>query len=240
MPASTTRGALPYPLGTDPPDTDGDIRKLAERLAAVGALYLQDTASARPAAGVDGRLFLATDTGVVSYDTGSAWTDLLTEAAASAAYATKAETGLRSFGAPSLGPGSGAPVRGVLLDYWPVWLLDATTNESVGIEFTVPEGWGKIAVDAVTVNAGTGTGDYRLRLVYNAVAKGGTLAVTGTNGVTIAALAQNAKEVVEVLNNFAVTPGQTVLLMVERRGADAVDTLPNDIGLLSVDVRRTA
>jgi hypothetical protein len=89
MPASTTRGALPYPLGTDPPDTDGDIRKLAERLAAVGALYLQDTASARPAAGVDGRLFLATDTGVVSYDTGSAWIDLLTQAAASAAYATK-------------------------------------------------------------------------------------------------------------------------------------------------------
>lgn len=99
MPASTPRGALPYPLGADPPDTDGDIRLLAQRLAAVGALYLQGTASARPAAGVDGRFFLATDTGVVSYDTGSAWIDLLTSAAASAAYQS---LGVRAWRSGSL------------------------------------------------------------------------------------------------------------------------------------------
>lgn len=39
------------------------------------ALELAGAAAARPAAGRQGRLYLATDTLAVSYDTGSAWID---------------------------------------------------------------------------------------------------------------------------------------------------------------------
>jgi hypothetical protein len=75
MPAATPRGALPYPLGSDPPDTDGDLRKLAERLAAVGALYGQGPATDRPAATADrvGRFYWSTDGAALFYCTGAAW-----------------------------------------------------------------------------------------------------------------------------------------------------------------------
>jgi hypothetical protein len=163
----------------------------------------------------------------------------LTDTDASAAYATKAETGQRSFGAPSLGPGRGAPVRGVLATYWPVWLLDATTDEGAGIEFTVPQGWSTMSVDAVAANAGTGTGNYRLRLVFGDVAAGDTLSVTATSGVTVAAGSQNVVQVTEVLADRPVTPGRTFLLMLERLGGHAEDTVANDIGLLNLVVRKT-
>lgn len=73
MPATTTRGAFPYPLGGDPPDTDGDLKKLADAVAATAALDSQGTAAARPAAGVVGRYYYATDTGFLFRDTGTAW-----------------------------------------------------------------------------------------------------------------------------------------------------------------------
>lgn len=76
MPGSTTRVALPYPLGADAPDTDGDLRELAEALDAVVALDAQGLASARPAAGVRGRYYFATDTLTLSRDTGSAWREV--------------------------------------------------------------------------------------------------------------------------------------------------------------------
>jgi hypothetical protein len=79
VPASTPRGAFPYPLGDDAPDTDGDLRRLAERIAAAGGLYQQGTAAARPAAAAElaGLVYFATDTGSLSYCTGSAWVGIL-------------------------------------------------------------------------------------------------------------------------------------------------------------------
>lgn len=76
MPAQTERGALPYPLGTDPPDTDGAIRGLADALAVLAAFDRQGTLAARPAAGTRGLYYWATDTGQTGglyRDTGTAW-----------------------------------------------------------------------------------------------------------------------------------------------------------------------
>lgn len=73
--ATTTRGAFPFP---DPADNRKQIRAqvkaLADQVAAVAVLYTQ--ADPRPAAGVQGRIHRHPTTGVLSYDTGSAWDDV--------------------------------------------------------------------------------------------------------------------------------------------------------------------
>lgn len=108
MPASTSRGAVRYPLGTDPPDTDGDIRKVAEDVAARFAIF--DESATRPAAGTRGRLHRNPATGEVTWDTGTAWEALsvgklggisaplyLLTSDANAAYAPKAAIAARGF-----------------------------------------------------------------------------------------------------------------------------------------------
>jgi microcystin-dependent protein len=71
---TTTRLKLPYP------DPNGkvtvgatDFQELAQKLDEVAVETLQDTKAKRPAAGVLSRLFRATDTGVIYYDTGTEW-----------------------------------------------------------------------------------------------------------------------------------------------------------------------
>lgn len=76
MPASTTRGAFPYPLAADaPPNVHLDIKALADRAAAVGALDSQGTHAARPAAATSnqGTYYYETDTGHLYRSTGSLW-----------------------------------------------------------------------------------------------------------------------------------------------------------------------
>lgn len=70
----TTRMALPGPAGTDPADVPSDIDALRQRLDTVAAMYVQGAIATRPAAGIPGRLFYATDERALWYDEGSAWT----------------------------------------------------------------------------------------------------------------------------------------------------------------------
>lgn len=79
----TARLALPVPLEADTPDVPRDIGALADRLDLIAAFDLQGLAAARPAAGVRGRYYWATDTEVLSRDTGAAW-KVISAAAASA------------------------------------------------------------------------------------------------------------------------------------------------------------
>lgn len=69
---STSRLSIPYPAGSDPVDVNGDLQSVAEALDDA-ALADQGLLSARPAAGLMGRLYRATDDGKVYWDTGSAW-----------------------------------------------------------------------------------------------------------------------------------------------------------------------
>lgn len=71
---NTARLALPYPVPADSADVPRDISALTSALDPKAAIFAQGLASARPAAGTQGRLYFATDTGVLSYDTGAAWT----------------------------------------------------------------------------------------------------------------------------------------------------------------------
>jgi len=74
VPATTTRLALPYPSPSDPNNVPSDLQKLANALDSITADYASGTAATRPTAGVNGRFYLATDTGALSLDNGTAWT----------------------------------------------------------------------------------------------------------------------------------------------------------------------
>lgn len=94
MPGSTLRGALPYPLGGDVPDTDGAIKALADRIALLLAIDEQGPIADRPLAGVRGRYYTALDQGdggLTYRDTGSAWRLIGAPAPDLSAYATDAE-----------------------------------------------------------------------------------------------------------------------------------------------------
>jgi hypothetical protein len=70
---ATSRLALPYPVATDPNNVPGDMGRLANAVDAIAVVYAEGLAAARPAAAIDGRIYRATDTGALYYDTGSAW-----------------------------------------------------------------------------------------------------------------------------------------------------------------------
>ena len=69
----TTRLKLPLPAQSDPADVPTDLGKLANALDPTAVVFLQGLASAKPAAGTAGRVFMATDTGAAYWDTGTMW-----------------------------------------------------------------------------------------------------------------------------------------------------------------------
>jgi hypothetical protein len=78
MPAQTARLALPYPIPDDTVDVPRDVQALAVKLDAITPTYVQGASfAARPAAGVAGRMYVATDAaGGAWYDTGATWVTL--------------------------------------------------------------------------------------------------------------------------------------------------------------------
>jgi len=80
---TTTRGAFPYPAGSDAANTlDTQIQSLAQRCADIGVIFSQGSFATRPVStapspGVEGRIYYATDTGVIYYDYGTGWVDIL-------------------------------------------------------------------------------------------------------------------------------------------------------------------
>lgn len=70
---TTSRLNLPYPQGTDIADVPSDVAALANAVSAAAAAWATGTESARPAASIAGRWYLATDSGVLYLDTGTAW-----------------------------------------------------------------------------------------------------------------------------------------------------------------------
>lgn len=70
---ATARLALPYPVGADSVDVPRDVQALATKLDPGAAIFAQGTAATRPAPGIAGRYYYATDTANLTYDTGTAW-----------------------------------------------------------------------------------------------------------------------------------------------------------------------
>ena len=72
----TSRLALPSPANSDAVAVPADILALAQALDPVAVTFDAGTLASRPAAGQAGRLWYATNTGVLSWDTGTAWVDV--------------------------------------------------------------------------------------------------------------------------------------------------------------------
>lgn len=83
---STTRLGLPLPTGSDQVTTlatgPHDIRELATTLDDA-VMFGSSVHSSRPTASLAGRIWLSTDTGQVSLDTGAAWVELARTSVAS-------------------------------------------------------------------------------------------------------------------------------------------------------------
>lgn len=78
MPVQPGRLALPYPASTAAADVPADIQAICAALeTAAPTIYRQGTAAARGAAGTAGKWYFATDTGVLSYDNGTTWVDVV-------------------------------------------------------------------------------------------------------------------------------------------------------------------
>lgn len=76
MGLTTPRYALRYPVAADPNNVPSDMLNLATDLDNKMSTFISGAFSSRPAFGVSGRFYFATDTKEVSYDTGSAWRSL--------------------------------------------------------------------------------------------------------------------------------------------------------------------
>lgn len=73
MTLTTPRYVLHYPQSTDPDNVPSDMLSLATDLDNKMVGYSQGTLASRPAAGVTGRSYRATDTGFTYMDIGTAW-----------------------------------------------------------------------------------------------------------------------------------------------------------------------
>jgi hypothetical protein len=102
---STARLALPYPASTDTADVPRDMAALANALDTNVSYDAQGTLSARPAAGLRGRYYYATDIGVLSRDTGTGWVDVNPKDAAAAT------PSLRTLGAGATQAAAGNDAR---------------------------------------------------------------------------------------------------------------------------------
>ncbi len=254
--AATARGAFPHPLGGDPPDTDGDIRRLAERSATVVALF--DHSDPRPLAGVPGRFHRHPVTGLVSYDHGTAWQEFdflprtgkaadseLLDGLDSAAFEPKRTEVF--VPASAMSAITGAPSLGVLAVRHPVWLMDPATTENVAGGWNVPSGWASVVVDLLWSKPGVGAaGDVRWQVVLDHADDLGSLAVTGPfKAQTAATPDQNALRRTRLGSGsggdvFAVTPGGYTNVRVQRLGADAADTFTEDVALLGARIVRVS
>lgn len=74
---ATAKYGFPYLLESDAPDVAAATEDLANAIEAIITSYDVGVASARPAAGDVGRLYYATDTHQLTFDTGTAWVTML-------------------------------------------------------------------------------------------------------------------------------------------------------------------
>lgn len=139
MSYTTARLALPLPDGGDGPegpDVPYWFRQLGERLETTVVSFDKGFASARPRlAGQAGRVYFATDTGVLSFDDGREW---------------RSTTGSSPVqvvggGGPVFNPGYGSPQPTRPVRFWRdgsrVYLAGIIGGPATGNVFTLPDGF---------------------------------------------------------------------------------------------------
>jgi hypothetical protein len=146
------------------------------------------------------------------------------------------------LGAPQLAATDGTPTLDGLIAavYWPVWLLDAASQEAVAGSVLLPTAWASIDLDLWWTNAGAGVGNVVFDARANNFGDTETISAPGAGVSTVAAPAQNVIKKSAVRSGVSVTAGEILAVIVFRDGANGADTLANDIGIIGINVRRAS
>ncbi|WP_238780423.1 hypothetical protein [Prescottella equi] len=133
----------------------------------------------------------------------------------------------------------GAPALGTVART-PVWLLDPAAAESVGGVINIPAGWKSADIDVLWCSAAAGTGDVCLRFDYSAVTEGAAAPDPASGAIVTAAVPGNGVVVKTRLASAKTVAGGAAAFEVVRVGGEAADTLPVDIGVVSVILTRVS
>lgn len=116
------------------------------------------------------------------------------------------------------------------------WLLDQTTNETIGTTVRIPSGWATYGIKVHGCNLASGTGDVVLRATVGARAVGDNLATGFTPGAEIAttAGALGIMQEVALASALAADPTKDTAISISRRAAAVADTLANDYCITAV------
>jgi hypothetical protein len=199
---------------------DGDHGRLDDLVA----MAIQGVAVDRPAAAVPRRLYYATDTGVLSLDTGTAWVEVLTGPRASAAYAPRLASAVRAIRTTALAVAN-STLTTLALDGETYDTDDFHSTVSSTSRLTVPAGKdGVYAIVGQVTYATNGTGERQARLLRN-----GTTRVALT--VVQAATTASALSSMNASTQLRLVAGDYIELQAFQTSGANLDVLANDTWL---------
>lgn len=138
---------------------------------------------------------------------------------------------------------SGSPTIGLVNStFQAARLPDAATTAMVAMP-TIPADWRTFDIDITYMNYSTGTGNLRWRCRVKKIAVGGSVSVANDDYKTVAAKGQFVLDQAQKMNSTAVTvadQNQRIYIEISRIGADAADTLANDVAVTEIVLRRTS
>lgn len=146
------------------------------------------------------------------------------------------------FGTDSLESMSGSPAIGAVGGgRRNAWLMDASTDEVIGVEFFMPAEWKRIKISIYWVNAGAGSGNAAFSYNLGQYGVGSSLNVADTQNSfvhTFASAAQDVLSISKIPDQHNITAGEMTWLRIKRDGTNVADTLPNDLGIIGVRIDR--
>lgn len=126
----------------------------------------------------------------------------------------------------------------------PGWLLDGSTNESIGcVSDPFPPGWATFRVDLLWTNAGAGSGDVKFLWIDGGAdigfAAGDTIAYAYDASLIVTAPAQNVLAITTLVATRTVVADHPLnIFRIDRTPSDAADTLANDMRVYGVRLVR--
>lgn len=117
------------------------------------------------------------------------------------------------------------------------WLLADAATRIVGTTFSVPTYFSKkLKCTLIWTNAGAGSGNVVYAVAYAVISNGETLNQSDVGGApfTLAAPLQDVQVNSIIPVDITVEPGEMLYIRVSRNGADAADTLTNDVAFLGM------